>query len=55
MIFEDLDEKDDYVTEWINEWINDKAVCRTARATPGLFKIVNVNINHFAEVNNQKW
>ena len=32
--FEDLEEKDD----WLTETINDKGVCRTAPATPGLLK-----------------
>ena len=34
--YEDLEEKDDWLTEWMNQWINDKAVYRTAPATPGL-------------------
>ena len=29
-----------WITELINEWMNDKAVYRTAPATPGLFNIM---------------
>ena len=36
--YEDLEEKADWVTEIINLLINDKAVYRTAPATPGLLK-----------------
>ena len=38
--FEDLEEKDDLINQLINQLINDKAVCRTALATPGLLIIV---------------
>jgi hypothetical protein len=37
--YEDLEEKDEWMNEWMNEWINDKAVHRTAPATPGLLII----------------
>ena len=38
--FNDLEEKDDLLTESINEWIIDKVVCRTAPATTGLLTIL---------------
>ena len=38
MIFEDLEEKDELVTELMS----DEAVCRTAPATPGLLNIQGV-------------
>ena len=34
--YEDLEEKDHWLTQWINELMNDEAVYRTAPATPGL-------------------
>ena len=33
-----------WVTEWINEWINDKAVYRTAPATPVLLKTLFLGV-----------
>ena len=35
LYFDDLEEKN----LLINQWINDRDVCRTAPATPGLWKI----------------
>ena len=42
MIFEDLEEKDHWLTEVLTAWINDEAVCRTGPATPGLLKKIIV-------------
>ena len=39
--FEDLEEKDDLLTELTNLLINYKVVCRTALATPGLLNTDN--------------
>ena len=40
MIFEDLDEKDESVTQWIS----DEAVWRTAPATTGLLKVEQIEV-----------
>ena len=34
--FEDLEEKDEWLSQWMNGWISDKDVFRRAPATPGL-------------------
>ena len=39
MIFGDLEEKDQSITQLIKQLINHKAVCRTAPGTPGLLII----------------
>ena len=40
--FEDLEENDQWQTDWLNELINDNHVCRTARYTGSVKYLLNL-------------